>query len=61
MVIDFICKVRGLVRSWYGTLPVKVLVANKELQRKIMEFESLCERKVSQESIKSELKEQRQY
>ena len=46
-------RVRGLVRSWYGNLPVRVLVMNKSLQKKIMEFESLCSRKMSRESCES--------
>ncbi|MBY0316366.1 MAG: hypothetical protein K2Q26_12640 [Bdellovibrionales bacterium] len=37
-------EIRQAVRSWYGNLPVDILVINKKLQNAIMEFECLCDR-----------------
>ena len=37
-------EVRTIVRTWYGNLPVEILVLNKKLQKVIIEFEKMCER-----------------
>lgn len=37
-------EVRTIVRTWYGNLPVEILVLNKKLQQAIIEFEKMCER-----------------
>lgn len=39
-----ISEVRTIVRTWYGNLPVEILVLNKKLQQAIIEFEKMCER-----------------
>ncbi len=37
-------EVKTIVRTWYGNLPIEILVLNKRLQQAIMEFEKTCER-----------------
>lgn len=39
-----ITEVKTIVRTWYGNLPVEVLVLNKRLQQAILDFEKMCER-----------------
>lgn len=39
-----ITDVQTIVRTWYGNLPVEVLVLNKRLQQAILDFEKMCER-----------------
>ncbi len=58
-----ISQVKTIVRTWYGNLPVEILVLNKNLQKAIMDFEKMCDRgsfdflSLADESLSTQLTE----
>ena len=44
--MDQLEELKRLVRIWYGSLPINILILNTKLQKLITEFEKSCEQEI---------------